>query len=363
MYKITTNSALILMLTHLILIRLAVLTATANLPVPDKAGAQVKDLCGDARYTRFLVDKLVEDYNKALATVPALIKAANAYALSASNPASAAAQAAMQVLAEVQTMEANAAAQELAAAKPHYDLAINLLKQREGRLHAIIQSSYNQVTQTDGATISTGSVKGKASTVGCKATATLVPDQSKNCSLAREAEHAVKYGDVNLHEATQLQHVTEDSLKHQKITAKAFGSGAATSATTPSTNHHGFCVDGNNGTNLTRASAILGAEIAIESRAVNIKQTNLHASGAAGACTATKITQPWGEREADTLASTLCTIKQQKVAKRLPLHKQPLRNLEISVKIAEALNQVQSPGSSLTDDAKERKQSRQRKLM
>nr|APD73379.1 variant surface glycoprotein 1125.1118 [Trypanosoma brucei] len=356
MYKITTNSALILMLTHLILMRLPVLRAAAKSPKPDTAGAKVADLCGDARYTRFLGDKLIEDYNEALATVPALIKAADAYTLAASNPASPTTRTAMQVLAEVQTMEANAASQELATAKPHYDLAIKLLKQREGRLHAIIQSSYNQVTQTDGATISSGTVKGKASTVGCKATATLVPDQSKNCSLAREADHAVKYTDVNLQQATQLQHLTEDSLKHQKITAKAFGTGAATSATTASSNHHGFCVDDHDGPSLTSATAILGAEIEIEARTVRTQQTNLHASGDGNKCTATKITEAWGEQEADTLASVLCTIKQQKVAKRLPLHKQPLTNLEISVQIAEALNQVQSPGSPLTDDAKEKKQ-------
>nr|AGH60247.1 variant surface glycoprotein 1314 [Trypanosoma brucei] len=356
MYKITTNSALVLLLAQAIVIRLAVFTATGNLPVPDTAGGKVGYLCGDARYIRFLVDKFIEDYGEALAALPALSKAANAYTIAASNPAAPTTQAAMHVLAELQTMKANAAAAELATVNSRYDLAIKLLKQREGRLHAIIQSSYNQVTQTDGATIGSDTVKEKASTVGCKATVTLVPDQSKNFSLARDADHAVKYADVNLNSATQLQHVTEDSLKHQKMIAKAFCTSTATTTTTASTHHHGFCVNTGDETSLSGADAILRAELAIEERTVNIKQTNLHEIGTTGTCTATKITEAWGEQEADTLASVLCTIKQQKVAKRQPLHKQPLTNLEISVQIAEALNQVQSPGSPLTDDAKKKKQ-------
>nr|APD74587.1 variant surface glycoprotein 1125.4052 [Trypanosoma brucei] len=341
----------------LALAALHAVTANAQEAAPDTAGNAVTTICDDARYTRFAANKLASKINEAMSDAAALQTAAISYRIAAAGSANLETKAALTALSIAQDKAAKEATEAVAKAKKQYDEAIRLLRLREGRLHSVMQNTFKVAAPSGGAPIGSSTVHNLATVYGCSATQTLQVDAAANCSLETDDSGSVKYSEVNIAAATAIKTISEAALKPQTLTAKAYEKGTESTATFAHTAKQGYCTDTNgNGADLTGKSAIIGAELQVTSRTVAAETTALYKQGTTGECQQTKITAPWGEQKAATIAAALCDLRKAPLEIPTPLHKQTLANLETNVDIAEALNQAQAPGSALADDTKERKQ-------
>nr|APD74590.1 variant surface glycoprotein 1125.4055 [Trypanosoma brucei] len=354
----TQRQAITLIISRfLALAALHALTANAQEATPDTAGNAVASICDDARYTRFAANKLASKINKAMEAAAALQTAAISYRIAAAGTTNMGTKAALTALSIVQDKAAKAAAAAVEKAKKQYDEAIRLLRLREGRLHSVMQNTFKVAKASAGSHITSTTVHGANTVYGCSATQTLNTDAAANCSLETDDSGSVKYSEVNIAAATAIKTVTEEALKPQTLTAKAYAKGTESTATFSHTAKQGYCAEtDSSGADLTGKSAIIGAELQVTSRTVAAETTALYKQGTTGECQQTKITAPWGEQQAATIAAALCELRKAPLEIPTPLHKQTLANLETNVDIAEALNQAQAPGSALADDTKERKQ-------
>nr|APD75463.1 variant surface glycoprotein 1125.5368 [Trypanosoma brucei] len=294
--------------------------STAQHPQPDTAGATVTDICDDARYARFAAMKLENAFNAAMQQANALQSASVSYKIAAAAAKDSMTAAALSVLSFVQSKQKADATRQLLEGKRKYDNAIRLLKLREGRLHNVIQTTFDGAVASEGKPIATGNHQNLASVVGCSATQTLKVKATSNCSLAPDDNGSVKYSQVDLNAATQLKHLTEESLKPQTITAMAYGMGAAGTAITAHTKLHGYCANDGTGNDLNDKTAVIGATITLNSRPSNTEQTPLYKTGTSGECKQKEISATWGEHKPRTLANALCEVRNQPLSIHQPLH-------------------------------------------